>query len=115
MLQAEVLAISDVVKNLLLKKMHNQSIVVLVGSQAAIKPLIKSTVTSVTVLNCIKNLNQLGKQKLVMQGLKTALKTGYAGVHGNEVADYRAESGSQSEMHGPEPLLQFVCHLCYHS
>ena len=41
MFQAEVLAISEVAKNLLLEKMHNQSIVVLVDSQAAIKALIK--------------------------------------------------------------------------
>ena len=39
--QAEVLAISEVAKNLLLDKMHNQSIVALVDSQAAIKALIK--------------------------------------------------------------------------
>ena len=59
MFQAEVLAISEVAKNLLLDKMHNQSIVALVDSQAAIKALIKCTVTSITVLNCIRNLNQL--------------------------------------------------------
>ena len=63
--QAEVLAISEVAKNLLLDKMHNQSIVALVDSQAAIKALIKSTVTSITVLNCIRNLNQLGIQNHV--------------------------------------------------
>ena len=28
------------------------------------------------------------------------------GVHGNEVADYLAKSGSKSIIHGPEPLLQ---------
>ena len=42
--QTEVLAVSEVAKNLLLKKMHNQNIVVLVDSQAAIKSLIKCTV-----------------------------------------------------------------------
>ena len=60
--------------------MHNQSIVVLVDSQAAIKALIKSTVTSITVLNCIRNLNQLGKQNHV----SIAWILGHAGVHGNE-------------------------------
>ena len=63
--QAEVLAISEVAKNLLLNKMHNQSIVALVDSQAAIKALIKCTVTSITVLNCIRNLKQLGIQNHV--------------------------------------------------
>ena len=60
--QAEVLAISKVAKNLLLEKVHNPSIVALVESQAAIKALIKCTITSITVFNCIKNLNHLGKQ-----------------------------------------------------
>ena len=63
--QAEVLAILEVAKNLLLEKMHYQSIVLLVDSQAAIKTLIKCTVTSVTVLNCIRKLNQSGKQNHV--------------------------------------------------
>ena len=58
--QAEVIAILKVAKNLLLEKMHNQ-IAVLVNSQAAIKSLIKCTVTLITVLKCIRNLNQLGK------------------------------------------------------
>ena len=82
--QAEVLAIPEVAKNLLLEKMHNQSIVVLLNSQAAIKSLIKCTVTSITVLNCIRNINQLGKQNHV----SIAWIPGHAGVHGNEVADY---------------------------
>ena len=46
--QVEVLAISEVAKNLLLEKMHNQSIVVLIDSQAAIKAIIKCTVTRVS-------------------------------------------------------------------
>ena len=89
--QAEVLAISEVAKNLLWEKMHNQNIVVLVDSQAAIKALIKCTVTSTTVLNCIRNLNQLGKQNHV----SISWIPGHAGVHGNEVADYLAQSGSK--------------------
>ena len=56
--KAEVLAIPEVAKNLLLVKMRNHSIVVLVDSQAAIKLLIKCTVASITLLNCVRNLNQ---------------------------------------------------------
>ena len=70
--------------------MHNQSIVVLVDSQTAIKSLIKCTVASITVLNCIRSLNQLGKQNHV----SIAWILGHARVHGNEVADYQAKSGS---------------------
>ena len=74
--------------------MHNRSIIVLVDSQAAIKSLIKSTVTSITVFNCIKNLNQLGKQNYV----SIAWIPDHAGVHSNEVADYLAKSGTKSKM-----------------
>ena len=73
--------------------MHNQYIV-LVDSQAAIKSLIKCTVTSITVLNCIKNLNQLGKQNHV--GVTWILD--YAGVHGNKVADCLAARVESSQI-----------------
>ena len=80
--------------------MHNQTIVALIDSQAAIKALIKYTVTLITVFNCIRNLNQLGKQNHV----SIAWIPGHVGVHGNEVADYLAKSGSKSKTHGPEPF-----------
>ena len=99
--QAEVLAISEVAKYLLLEKMHNQSIVVLVHSQAAVKALIKCTVTSVTVFNYIRNLNQFGKQNHV----SIAWIPGHAGVHGNEVADYLTKSGSKSKIHGSKSFI----------
>ena len=73
----------------------------LVDSQVAIKSLIKYIVTSITVLNCIPNLFQLGNQNHV----SIAWIPGHAGVHGNEVADYVAKSGSKSKMHGPEPFF----------
>ena len=72
-----------------------------VDSQAAIKALINCTVTSITALNCTRNLNQFGKQNLV----SIAWIPGHAWVHGNEVADYLAKSGSKSKMHGPEPII----------
>ena len=100
MFQAEVLAISEVAKNLLCEKMHYQS-VVLVDSQAAITSLIKCTAISITVLNYIRNLNQLGKQNRV----SIAWIPGHAGVYGNEVADHLANSGSKSKMHGTEPFI----------
>ena len=101
MFQAEVLAISEVAKNLLLEKMRNQNIVVLVDSQAATKALIKFAVTSTTVFNCIRNLKQLGKQNHV----SIAWISGHAGVHDNEVADYVAKLESKSKILGPEPFI----------
>ena len=86
--RAEVLAISQKAKYLFLEKMSNQSIV---DSRATVKALIKFTVTSITVLNCIGNLNQLDKQNHV----SIAWIPGHAKVNGNEVADYLAKSGSK--------------------
>ena len=108
MFQAEVLTVSEVSKNLLLEKMHNQSIVVPVDSQAAIKSLIKCTVTSITVFHYIRNLNQFNKQNHV----SISWITGHARVHGNEVADYLAKSGSKSKMHGPEPFITVLYASC---
>ena len=77
--------------------------------QAAIKLLIKCTVTSITVLNCIRNLNQMGKQNHV----SAAWISGHAKVHGNEVADYLAKSGSESKNAWPWTFYYSpVCQLC---
>ena len=95
---AKVLAIPEASKSLLLEKLHNQGIVVLVDSQAAIKAPIKYTVTSITVFNCIRNLNQLGKQNHV----SIAWIPGPARIHGNKMADY---TGSKSNIHGPKPFI----------
>ena len=81
--------------------MHIQSIVALVDSQAAIKAPIKCTVTLITGFNCIRNLNQLGKQNHV----SIAWIPGHAGVYGNEVADYLAKSEPKSKIHGPKPFI----------
>ena len=88
--------------------MHNQSIVVLVDSQAATKALIKCAVTSITVFNCIRNLNQLGKQNHV----SIAWIPGHAEVHGTEVVDYLAKSGSKSKIHGPERFTTVTYASC---
>ena len=106
--QAEVFAISEVAKNLVLGKMHNQSIVVLVDIQTAIKALIKCTVSWITVLNCIRNLRQLGKQNHV----SITWIPGHARLYGNEVANYVAKSGSKSKKHGPEPFIRVSYASC---
>ena len=89
--------------------MHNQNIVVLVDSQEAIKSLIKCTVKSITELNCITNLNQLGKQNHI----SIAWIPGHARVHGNEVADYLAKSRSKSKMHGLKPFITAPYASCF--
>ena len=88
--------------------MHNETIVALGDSQAAIKALIKCTVTLITVFNCIKNPNQLGNQNHV----SIAWIFGHEGVRGNEVADYLAKSGSKSKMRGHEPFITVPYDSC---
>ena len=60
------------------------------------------------MFNCIKNLNQLGKQNHV----NIAWIPGHAGVHGNEVADYVAKSGSKSKIYGPERFIAVLYASC---
>ena len=61
----------------------------------------KRIVTSTTVPNCIRNLNQLDKQNHV----SIAWIPGHAGIHGNKVEDYLAKSGSKSKMQDPKPFI----------
>ena len=75
--------------------MRNQCIVVLVDSQAAIKSFIKCTVTLITELNCIRNLNLVGQTKPRQYCLDS---WSCRGVHGNEVANYLVKSESKSYM-----------------
>ena len=60
------------------------------------------------MFNCIRNLNQLGKQNHV----SIAWIPGHAGVHGNEMADYVAKSESKSKIHGPEPFITVLYASC---
>ena len=53
------------------------------------------------MLNCIRNLNQLGKQNHV----SIAWISGHTGVHGKKLVDYLAKSGSKSKIHGPKPFI----------
>ena len=57
------------------------------------------------MLNCIRNLNQISKQNHV----SIAWIPGHADVHGNEVADNAAKSGSKSKIHVLNLLLQSRC------
>ena len=59
--QAEVFAIAEVAKKLIMEKILNEKIIILIDSQAAILAIQNNIVKSNTVLSCIKNLNILGK------------------------------------------------------
>ena len=64
--EAEVFAISMVAEKLFAENMQNENIIILVDSQAAIKALESSIMTSYTVLESIKNLNNLGCQNRIL-------------------------------------------------
>jgi len=83
-----------VAKKLLLEKTQNQTIAVLVDSQTAIH-------TMHTVLQCTKNLNELGEQNDV----SIIWTPGHTGVYGNKMADHPAKCGSTIDVQGPKPYI----------
>ena len=99
--QAEVFAILKVAEKLLTEKLQNENISILVDSQAAIKALEASIVTSCTVLEAIKSLNNLGCQNRIF----VTWIPGHSGIHGNEKVDKLAKAGSTLQMQGPEPFI----------
>ena len=99
--QAEVFAIAEVAKKLIMDRIVNEKIIILVDSQAAILAVQNNIVKSNTVLTCIKNLNILGKDNDVT----IAWTPGHTGIQGNEKADILAKSGSALNCSGPEPFI----------
>ena len=99
--QAEVVAIAEVAKKLIMDRIVNEKIIILVDSQAAILAIQNNIVKSNTVLTCIKNLNILGKNNDVT----IAWTPGHTGIQGNEKADILAKSGLALNCSGPEPLI----------
>ena len=87
--QAEVFAIAEVAKKLIMEKTLNEKIIILADSQAAILAIQNNIVKSNTVLTCIKSLYILGKDNDVT----TAWTPGHTGIQGNEKADILAKSG----------------------
>ena len=88
--QAEVVAIAEVAKKLIMDRIVNEKIIILVNSQAAILAIQNNIVKSNTILTCIKNLNILGEDNDVT----IAWTPGHTGIQGNEKADILAKSGS---------------------
>ena len=106
--QAEVFAIAEVAKKLIMEKILNEKIIILVDSQAAILAIQNNIVKSHTVLSCIKNLNILGKDNDVT----IAWTPGHTGIQGNEKADVLAKAGSALNCLGPEPFIPILYASC---
>ena len=99
--QAEVFAIAEVAKKLIMDRIVNEKIIILVDSQAAILAIQNNIVKFNTVLTCFKNLNILGKDNDVT----IAWTPGHTGIQGNEKADISTKSGSALNCLGPEPFI----------
>ena len=106
--QAEVFGIWKVAEALLVEGTHDQDIIILSDSQAAIKAIEGSMVRSNTVLQCIESLNRLG----INNRLMIAWTPGHQGVHGNEEADELARRGSELSVEGPEPFIPVPYATC---
>ena len=106
--QAEVFAIAEVAKKLIMDRIVNEKIMILVDSQAAILAIQNNIIKSNTVLTCIKNLNILGKDNDVT----IAWTPGHTGIQGNEKADILAKSGSALNCLGPEPFISIPLASC---
>ena len=106
--QAEVFAIAEIAKKLIMDRIVNEIIIILVDSQAAILAIQNNIVKSNTGLTCIKILNILGKDNDVT----IAWTPGHTGIQGNERADILAKSGSALNCSGPEPFISIPYASC---
>ena len=98
--QAEIHAIEICVRECLSRKMRGTHIYILSDSQAALKALLSTTITSKLVNDCLNLLNMLGNLNIVTLGWIP----GHEGHEGNEMADDLAKQGANMQLTGPEPF-----------
>ena len=94
--QAEVFAITEAAK-FIQALPHRLDTEILTDSQAAFKALAKKTVTSISVKNCVTELNKAADIRKVMIRWVRA----HVGYPGNELADELAKHGA---MHPPDAI-----------
>ena len=105
---AEVFAIAEVAKKLIMEQILNEKIIILVDSQAAILAIQNNIVKSSTVLTCVKNLNIVLKDNDVT----IAWTPGHTSIKGNEKADILTKSGSALNCSGPELFISIPYASC---
>ena len=67
-----------------------------------ILPLSSCEIRSELVGECIRSLNQLGKDNTLL----LIWVPGHQGIKGNEIADELARKGASSALMGPEPFMR---------
>ena len=106
--QAEVFAIAEVAKKLIMERIVNEKIIILVDSQAAILAIQNNIVKSNTALACMQNLNILSKDNDVT----IAWTPGHTDIQGNKKADILTKSGSALNCLGLEPFISIPFGSC---
>lgn len=102
-MQAEVMAIEMCVDECIKQRMANESIKVLIDSQAAIKAIDKEEITSKTVLRCKKKIAKLAEENRI----ELIWVPGHADVYGNEMADKVANLGTMKDTVDNEGYVSF--------
>ena len=107
--QAEVVAIEAACTSLCTSGTTNKSIRVLSDSQAALKALCNTRITSKGVASCKQAV-----ERLVIGGNRVSLIwiPGHEGHEGNEVADQAAKMAAEADFLGPEPALPISLSVC---
>jgi len=99
--QAEIHAIELCLRENLRRGYANKDITIFTDSQASIKALACSKISSKLVWNCLQHLLNLANHNRVT----LAWVPGHSGVTGNENADSLARRGSEKPFIGPEPVF----------
>ena len=79
----------------------DREVIILSDSQAAIKALTRSKISSLCVRSCVEELNNLASNRSVTVRWVKA----HVGIFGNETADTLAKYGASSPCFTPEPAL----------
>ncbi len=90
-MQAETIAIKLCAEEMIQLSIKDRDIHIFSDSQAALKAITKSTISTLTVKDCIKSLNTLGRNNKVT----LSWVPGHTGVPGNEKADELANAGAK--------------------
>ncbi len=99
--QAEMFAILSCARKIEASGCQNKTIIICSDSQAALKALVSSRVTSRLTLDCAEDLQRLARRNT----LQLKWIPAHSGLGGNEEADRLAREASQLPFIGPEPVL----------
>ena len=107
MFQAECVGIILAADAIATRKVKGYNIRILSDSKAVLQALSSHTMTSGLIYECYERLAQVSTQNsIVLQWIK-----GHSGSRGNDAADELAKKGSDTKVHGPEPMVPIPFNL----